>query len=569
MRYDAFLSHNHADKVWTRALFDHLSAMDYDGRALRIWLDERVLDPGNPASARELDSALECSRTLVLVLSPEALASAWVQHEIVHFRQLGPEARVVVVQRRACALPAGLEAGARIDWTAGGDDSLAAEDPRLATLSKLLCPEQDSTREWEHRRHLRRLTGEAQLALGQGFGPRPTPQGDALVAALLEQRIDALDTEGLAMAGFGAASQRLAEFDDDDGCMLRLLLGDALAEATLRHPAYAQVAADLVRSEARDESHPSFATWRNRALAGRLSAPSRTHRLFCVARAARHLAALAPERVDLSTLAAVLQRLDCREATHGPSRATAVMIGRVLATRRNHTSVGVLLHAAARWGGWASRSAVAAALSCPFDEFDPHVFCSTAVQKRYADVGAGVRLDPPAPRVARLLMDPALAPWLGEGIENAVTNARADYRRAYGAFEAPDARWEALRVAPMPESLNAGPLIGTVRRITRADMEARARALNAAEIACLTEPRIVDALFDRVGGFVIDSAQSDGALGARLRARGVRFAAVPAAVMSGLGEGLAVAWWPLAPDGGNARVVGLAAPEAVAGSLSA
>ncbi len=161
-------------------------------------------------------------------------------------------------------------------------------------------------------------------------------------------------------------------------------------------------------------------------------------------------------------------------------------------------------------------------------------------------------------------MDSALAPLLGGGIENTVTNAQADYRRAYGAFEALDARWEALRVAPMPESLNAGPLIGTVRRITRADMEARASALNAAEIACLTEPRIVDALFDRVGGFVIDSAQSDGALGARLRARGVRFAAVPAAVMSGLDEGLAVAWWPLAPDGGAARVVGLAAPEAVA-----
>jgi hypothetical protein len=206
--------------------------------------------------------------------------------------------------------------------------------------------------------------------------------------------------------------------------------------------------------------------------------------------------------------------------------------------------VGVLLHAAARWGGWASRSAVAAALSCTFDEFDPHVFCSTAMQKRYADVGAGVHLDPPAPRVARLLMDSALAPLLGGGIENTVTNAQADYRRAYGAFEALDARWEALRVAPMPESLNAGPLIGTVRRITRADMEARASALNAAEIACLTEPRIVDALFDRVGGFVIDSAQSDGALGARLRARGVRFAAVPAAVMSGLDEGLAVACWP-------------------------
>lgn len=68
---------------------------------------------------------------------------------------------------------------------------------------------------------------------------------------------------------------------------------------------------------------------------------------------------------------------------------------------------------------------------------------------------------------------------------------------------------------------------------------------------------------------MIDSAQNDGPLGTRLRARGVRFAAVPATVMSGLDEGLAVAWWPLAPERGDARVVGLAAPQAAAGSLSA
>jgi hypothetical protein len=51
MLYDVFLSHNHADKDWTRALFERLSGMDYDGRMLRAWLDERVLDPGNLSSS--------------------------------------------------------------------------------------------------------------------------------------------------------------------------------------------------------------------------------------------------------------------------------------------------------------------------------------------------------------------------------------------------------------------------------------------------------------------------------------------------------------------------------------
>lgn len=85
MLYDVFLSHSHVDKDWARALFERLSTTDYDGRNLRAWLDARILDPGNLSSARELESALDRSHRLVLVLSPEALGSSWVQHEIAYF----------------------------------------------------------------------------------------------------------------------------------------------------------------------------------------------------------------------------------------------------------------------------------------------------------------------------------------------------------------------------------------------------------------------------------------------------------------------------------------------------
>jgi len=70
--YDVFLSHSHVDKDWTRALYDQLARTDYNGRTLRPWLDQEVLDPGKLASSRELESALDRSRFLALALSPEA-----------------------------------------------------------------------------------------------------------------------------------------------------------------------------------------------------------------------------------------------------------------------------------------------------------------------------------------------------------------------------------------------------------------------------------------------------------------------------------------------------------------
>src|SRR5437899_1410788 len=83
--YDIFISHNRADKPWAHALATRLSARLYNGRPLRPWLDEQFLDPGEPASNSELTSAIDRSRMFGLVLSPEALASTWVEFEIAYF----------------------------------------------------------------------------------------------------------------------------------------------------------------------------------------------------------------------------------------------------------------------------------------------------------------------------------------------------------------------------------------------------------------------------------------------------------------------------------------------------
>jgi TIR domain-containing protein len=136
MLYDVFLSHSHVDKDWARALFERLSTTDYDGRNLRAWLDARILDPGNLSSARELESALDRSHRLVLVLSPEALGSSWVQHEIAYFTRAAGVGRVIVLKHRAFDLPPALAGCASVDWP-----NEVGEGPPLAALLERLQPQ--------------------------------------------------------------------------------------------------------------------------------------------------------------------------------------------------------------------------------------------------------------------------------------------------------------------------------------------------------------------------------------------------------------------------------------------
>ena len=87
--YDAFISHNHADKDWARHLAERVAGVDYEGRQLRPWLDEQFLDPGELGREAELTSALDRSRTLLLVLSPASVASRWVNFELDYFLRAG------------------------------------------------------------------------------------------------------------------------------------------------------------------------------------------------------------------------------------------------------------------------------------------------------------------------------------------------------------------------------------------------------------------------------------------------------------------------------------------------
>ena len=83
--YDAFISYSHAaDGRLAPALqagLQRLAKPWYKPRALRVFRDDTGLAV-NPALWDSIASALEASRFFVVLLSPEAAASPWVNREI-------------------------------------------------------------------------------------------------------------------------------------------------------------------------------------------------------------------------------------------------------------------------------------------------------------------------------------------------------------------------------------------------------------------------------------------------------------------------------------------------------
>jgi hypothetical protein len=87
-----------------------------------------------------------------------------------------------------------------------------------------------------------------------------------------------------------------------------------------------------------------------------------------------------------------------------------------------------------------------------------------------------------------------------------------------------------------PAGLNNAPFLGTVARATLANMEALSGDVDVATVVCLTEPRIVDALFDHAGGLLIPRQNADSPQLRRLR-RGIPFAMLEDRTMAELRDG--------------------------------
>jgi DNA-binding response OmpR family regulator len=73
--FDVFLSHNSIDKPWVIRLKKALQ-----DRGLKVWLDRDEIRPGD-IFVGALEAGLEKSKAVVLIVSPEAIASGWIKDE--------------------------------------------------------------------------------------------------------------------------------------------------------------------------------------------------------------------------------------------------------------------------------------------------------------------------------------------------------------------------------------------------------------------------------------------------------------------------------------------------------
>ena len=100
MAYDAFISYSHAaDGRLAPALQRGCSGWRSRGtgvRALRVFRDETGLST-NPHLWSSIDAALDESEWFVLLASPEAAASQWVNQEIAHWLETKPADRILPV----------------------------------------------------------------------------------------------------------------------------------------------------------------------------------------------------------------------------------------------------------------------------------------------------------------------------------------------------------------------------------------------------------------------------------------------------------------------------------------
>jgi hypothetical protein len=101
-RYHIFLSHNGAQKEWTRRLADRLRQ-----KGLSVFFDEDSIRLGDDIPTA-VETGLKSSRHVVLVLSPEALESKWVALEYSASLYKDPSAAdrtLIPVLRKDCDIP--------------------------------------------------------------------------------------------------------------------------------------------------------------------------------------------------------------------------------------------------------------------------------------------------------------------------------------------------------------------------------------------------------------------------------------------------------------------------------
>jgi len=514
--YDLFLSHNRAEKDWVRELANLLADHAYNGRPLRPWLDEQVLDPGELGRKAELTTALDRSRLLVIVLSPEATASKWVQYELQYFLATRSPSEIIAIRRRSCEIPETLAGLDVLDWQDG-----AGSEPNFSKLISVLCPGSDVDSA-KIIREVKDAWWESFMSGTSGFNPTPTAENSALLATLLKYAISAAADEGLALQAFHEAGDCMLKLNPGDSYGMKMLLGEILAAAVLKDEKYRQIAPRYLAQEPDDALHPVLS--------------------FAVLRSASKLAEIDGRLVDPSGVWSALVKLDGVGRLFLERKAAAVLGGRVVAKLRG-SDLGDLLIRVLTTGGQASQIGAIGGITMAEERAEP-VFYLPELEEiaRKRSVPSAPSL-PPSQRLVALL--DKIARDESDFVRQALETGIADLQRDFGdQRSACHDRWQLLREESPAPLIKNGPIIGIVRRITAANMEEVAPELRVVDIACLTEPRIVDALLDQSGAFIIEEQDLESPLCRRLIGRDRRFAMLERRRLDALTDGDHIALEP-------------------------
>jgi hypothetical protein len=511
--YDIFISHNRADKAWVRRLDGWLARQQYNGRRLRPWLDEQFLDPGNLGSEAELTTALDRSRVLGLVLSPDAVASTWVDFEVRHFLAARNREAIVILLLRDCVPPPALHGVTVVDFRDEGQ-----ADEQLGVLLARLCPPGDA-RPVDAERGVDVAFERVHASDPGGFSAEPTPERDAFFDQLTRYDIDDPAEEGVAVAAFTRAADHLLRVHaDGSGAAYngKMLLGECLAAALHRSSGYRQVAQRFLDLAATVPGGPIL--------------------LFVVARAYSKLAELDTALVDASVLLRAVSQLDAVEQAGNELRAIETLIGRVIGKLRD-TAAGELLIKILTGRGRASRIVAAGAISLSYEKSGPVFYLSEL--ERLEQQRGQEQVSPAGPPSRRLLGELfGLTIDQDPSVQRALQLARSDIEQAFPGTDFPYGLfWFIRREVIDPAGLHNAPFTGTIARATLKNMVDLSGRVGVSTVATLTEPRIVDSLFDGCGALLILQQDPGSPQCRRLRDRGVPFAMLTAEVMGSLADG--------------------------------
>ena len=154
-RYHAFISYSHRDEAAARWLHRKLETYRFPSRLVGrntpfgplprtlapIFRDREELSAG-PSLPEKVQQALAASHALLVICSPHAAASAWVNREIEEFRALHPERPILLALVDGSpdtAFPPAIRAGAGATFEPLAADLRPEGDGRRLGVLKLLA----------------------------------------------------------------------------------------------------------------------------------------------------------------------------------------------------------------------------------------------------------------------------------------------------------------------------------------------------------------------------------------------------------------------------------------------